>query len=145
MKKAGIVAAAGAASLVAVSPLAFAGEEYEANDSFNKTKDSHNKTVEKNDVHVGHEGGNVADKSAHGGLVNISGNNVNTSPTTCFTAANGNSVVQGALGGLFSEAENSSGVTSDNSVQCTNASDAGDEFNQSNDGGSHQDGEKGTK
>ncbi|MEU6698077.1 hypothetical protein [Pseudonocardia sp. NPDC046786] len=142
LKKAGIVVAAGAASLVALSPLAFASDSHEATDSFNKTKDSYNKTytdvkdIDKTDVQFGHNGGNVADKSSTG-LVNVSGNNLNVSPQLCGTALNGNSLIQGALGGLFSEAENSSGVTSDNSVSCTSASEVGDEFDQDNGGKQH--------
>jgi len=137
LKKAGIVVAAGAASLVALSPLAFASDSHEAADSFNKTKDSFNKTytdvkdIDKTDVQFGHNGGNVADKSAHG-LVNVSGNNLNVSPQLCGTALNGNSLISGALGGLFSEAENATSVNSDNGVSCTNASEAGDEFDQDN-------------
>ncbi|BBF99848.1 MULTISPECIES: hypothetical protein [Pseudonocardia] len=153
LKKAGIVVAAGAASLVALSPLAFASDSHEATDSFNKTKDSYNKSysktdvkdIDKTDVQFGHNGGNVADKSSSG-LVNISGNNLNVSPQACGTALNGNSLIQGALGGLFSEAENSSSVNSDNGVNCTNASEVGDEFDQDNGGKQHGDkGDKGYK
>ncbi|ANY06043.1 hypothetical protein [Pseudonocardia sp. HH130630-07] len=128
--------AAGAASLVALSPLAFAGEK--AENSYNETKTSYDldKTSGSyNDVQKGHNGENVADKSANG-LLNISGNNLNVSPQTCVggPAANGNSLLGGALG-LFSEdteATHKSG--SDNSVDCTNASDNGDDLSQDADG-----------
>lgn len=126
LKKAGIVAAAGAASLVALSPLAFAGEHggnTYVKDSSIKAKAS---TVEDSE--------SVAQKNS-AGLVNLSNNNINVSPQLCGTALNGNSLVQGALGGLFSEAYNKSGVTSDNSVDCTNVADNGDTVDI--DGGKH--------
>ncbi|PKB32486.1 hypothetical protein [Pseudonocardia alni] len=142
LKKAGIVAAAGAASLVALSPLAFAGEHggdthikdsgntksHESYFSGNKAKAS---TVEDSE--------GVAQKNS-AGLVNLSNNNINVSPQACGTALNGNSLVQGALGGLFSEAYNKSGVESDNSVDCTNAADNGDKVDI--DGGKHHGGDK---
>lgn len=137
LKKAGIVAAAGAASLVAVSPLAFAGEGKSIDDSFNKSY----KQVTKSQTQYGDNAENLASKDS-AGLVNLSNNNVNLSPQVCGTALNGNSLVQGALGGLFSEAANKSAVESDNSVNCTNASDNGDEFTQSSEGsGKHQGGD----
>lgn len=127
LKKAGIVAAAGAASLVALSPLAFAGEHggnTYVKDSSTKAKAS---TVEDSE--------GVAQKNS-AGLVNLSNNNINVSPQLCGTALNGNSLVQGALGGLFSEAYNKSGVTSDNGVDCTNVADNGDTVDI--DGGKHR-------
>lgn len=130
LKKAGIVAAAGAASLVALSPLAFAGEGKSIDDSFNK---SYEETT-KSQTQIGDNADNLASKDS-AGLVNLSNNNVNVSPQACGTALNGNSLVQGALGGIMSEAENESGVTSDNSVDCTNAADNGDEVTQTTEGG----------
>ncbi|SFM96718.1 hypothetical protein SAMN05216207_1005200 [Pseudonocardia ammonioxydans] len=143
LKKAGIIAAAGAASLVAMSPLAFAGEgdTYKANESFNpsKTTGSYNKGQAVEDSE-----GTAQKNSA--GLVNLSNNNLNFSPQTCGTAFNGNSLVQGALGGLMSEAENESGVNSDNGVNCTNAPENGDSADiDTEDGGKHHGGDKGTK
>lgn len=140
LKKAGIVVAAGAASLVAMSPLAFAsdGDSYKAHESFNpsETTGSYNKN------HEDTEG--VAQKNSSG-LVNLSNNNVNVSPQTCSTAFNGNSLIQGALGGLMSEAENKSGVESDNSVDCTNAAENGDQVDIDTEDGEHQGGGKGHK
>ncbi|MFP5068472.1 hypothetical protein ACLFMI_02230 [Pseudonocardia nantongensis] len=130
LKKAGIVVAAGAASLVAMSPLAFAGEGKSIDDSFNKTTE----------VQKGDNADNLASKDSKG-LVNLANNNVNVSPQTCGSPLSGNSLVQGAIGGLFSEAENESGVKSDNSVNCTSAPDTGDEVEQSSDGkGKHNGG-----
>ncbi|KAA1023145.1 hypothetical protein FVA95_18795 [Pseudonocardia sp. EV170527-09] len=128
LKKAGIVAAAGAASLVALSPLAFAGEH--GGNTY--VKDSSTKAKAKASTVEDSEG--VAQKNS-AGLVNLSDNNINVSPQLCGTALNGNSLVQGALGGLFSEAYNKSGVTSDNSVDCTNVADNGDTVDI--DGGKH--------
>jgi hypothetical protein len=140
LKKAGIVVAAGAASMVALSPLAFAGDKTDVD----YKKNSDNKSYSKSEVNkqFGDNADQLASKDS-AGLVNISGNNLNVSPQACGTAFNGNSLVQGALGGLFSEAKNSSGVTSDNGVDCTNASDNGDEVNQNSSesgkhGGSHK-------
>ena len=140
LKKAGIVVAAGAASLLAMSPLAFAGEgdSYKADESFNQseTTGSYNKSHEKTE--------GVAQKNSSG-LVNLSNNNVNVSPQACGTAFNGNSLIQGALGGLMSEAENKSGVESDNSVDCTNAAENGDQVDIDTEDGEHQGGGKGHK
>lgn len=115
LKKAGIVVAAGAASLVAMSPLAFAGEGKSIDDSFKNQ--------------IGHNADTLASKDSKG-LLNLSNNNVNVSPQLCGTAGNGNSLIQGALGGLLSSAESKSSVDSDNSVDCTNASENGDEVEQ---------------
>lgn len=136
LKKAGIVAAASAASLVAVSPLAFAGEKHEVNDSYKS------KSYTEVNKQIGDNADQLASKDS-AGLVNVSGNNLNVSPQACGTAFNGNSLIQGALGGLFSEAEAENGVNSDNSVDCTNASDSGDEVNQtSSENGKHGGGHK---
>ncbi|HLU57429.1 MAG TPA: hypothetical protein VKZ81_18390 [Pseudonocardia sp.] len=64
LKKAGIVVAAAAAGLLAVSPLAFAGDDH----GKSKTK------VE--DV-------NSIDGSTHGGLLNVGGNNVAVPVNAC--------------------------------------------------------------
>ncbi|OLL74822.1 hypothetical protein Ae168Ps1_3220c [Pseudonocardia sp. Ae168_Ps1] len=69
LKKAGIIVAASAASLLAISPLAFAGDY--AGDSSKDAK------------HQGHDGG-VIDKDSKGGLVSgLSGNNVNVPIQIC--------------------------------------------------------------
>ena len=109
LKKAGIVVAAGAASLLALSPLAFAG------DSGDHGKGGH------------HGAANVAEKNSSG-LVNLSNNNVDVSPQTCVgPIASGNNVLNGALG-LVSKADQEN--TQDQSVVCTNASEAGDNVEQ---------------
>ena len=124
LKKAGIVAVGALASLLAVSPLAFAGEGGQAGD------------------HSGHHGsGNVIDKDSKGALLSgLSGNNVNVPIQICNKnipvnvlgvqvpvedAAAGNGLT-GALGLLGEgKAESGDSVTSqpDN---CGQAADAGD-------------------
>lgn len=112
LKKAGIVVAAGAASLLALSPLAFAGD----------SGDHHGKG--------GHGSANVAEKNSSG-LVNLSNNNLDVSPQTCVgPIASGNNILTGALG-LVSKAETSN--EQDQSVDCTNASQAGDNVEQNAD------------
>jgi hypothetical protein len=63
LKKAGIVVATAAAGLLAVSPLAFAG-------------DDHGKTKKIEDV-------NHIDGSTHGGLLNVGGNNISVPVNVC--------------------------------------------------------------
>jgi hypothetical protein len=71
LKKAGIVAAAATAALLAVSPLAFAGD---------KGHDGH-------DGHDGHKrhshGKNVNEADNSSGFVNVSGNNINVPIQAC--------------------------------------------------------------
>jgi hypothetical protein len=62
LKKAGIVVAAAAAGLLAVSPLAFAG-------------DDHGKTKVEDVNHI--------DGSNHGGLLNVAGNNLSVPVNVC--------------------------------------------------------------
>jgi hypothetical protein len=62
LKKAGIVVATAAAGLLAVSPLAFAG-------------DDHGKTKVEDVNHV--------DGSTHGGLLNVGGNNISVPVNAC--------------------------------------------------------------
>jgi hypothetical protein len=65
LKKAGIIVATAAAGLLAVSPLAFAGDHH----------DGHGKTSLK-DV-------NSIDGSNHGGLLNVAGNNLTVPVNAC--------------------------------------------------------------
>lgn len=140
LKKAGIVVAAGAASLVAMSPLAFAGE----GDTY-KTKDSFNPSETAGSYNENHEHAEGVAQKNSSGLVNLSNNNLNVSPQVCGTAGNGNSLIQGALGGLMSEADNESAVESDNGVDCTNAAENGDEVDIDTEDGKHHGGDKGEK
>ncbi|BBG05289.1 MULTISPECIES: hypothetical protein [Pseudonocardia] len=81
LKKAGIIVAASAATLLAVSPLAFAGD-YAAESS----KDAKH--------HGSHDGGAI-DKSADGGLVGaLNGNNINVPIQVC-----NNNIPVNVLGG----------------------------------------------
>ncbi|MEJ8280440.1 hypothetical protein [Pseudonocardia spirodelae] len=125
LKKAGIVVAASAASLLAVSPLAFAGD--------------------KGDDH-GHKGGhhhgaeNVIDKDAKGLIAGLNGNNVNVPIQACnnnvpvnvlgvqvpvedASALNG---VTGALGILGDAKAKSGDSVTDQSDNCGQESGAGD-------------------
>ncbi|GAA4705601.1 hypothetical protein GCM10023215_51990 [Pseudonocardia yuanmonensis] len=117
LKKAGIVATGVAASLVAVSPLAFAGD---------KGHDHHDKGDK------GHHGSSVTgiDKSGKG-LLNVSGNNVNVPIQACNNdvpvnvgalALQGNAkditgALTGALG-LFGKADADTKVKTDNDDVC---------------------------
>ncbi|MEJ8280439.1 hypothetical protein [Pseudonocardia spirodelae] len=144
LKKAGIVVAAGAASLVALSPLAFAGEHGDTHIKDSGNTKSHENYFSGNKAKAGtvEDSEGVAQENS-AGLVNLSGNNVNVSPQACGTAFNGNSLIQGALGGLMdNEAYNKSGVESDNSVDCTNAADNGDKTDIDTTGGHHHGGGK---
>ncbi|MFP5023068.1 hypothetical protein [Pseudonocardia phyllosphaerae] len=121
LKKAGIVAAAGAASLVAVSPLAFAGEGNDQTASHH----GHGK-----DQTADNASGNVAQNNSHG-LVNVADNNVQVSPQLlCGNQIAGNDVVKGALGLLKGKAKNESDNNSSNTASCTNAPSTGETFNQ---------------
>jgi hypothetical protein len=117
LKKAGIVVAGVAASLVAVSPLAFAG-----------------------DKGVSHESGKTVgiDKSGKG-LINVSGNDVNVPIQACnndFPINGGVGAVQGnvkdltgALTGaaaLFGKADAATAVKTDSDRKCGLDSAAGD-------------------
>ncbi|MBW0105921.1 hypothetical protein [Pseudonocardia sp. KRD291] len=121
LKKAGIVVAAGAATLLAMSPLAFAGDSGE------------------NGENGGHHGAsNVAEKNSKG-FVNVSGNNIDVSPQTCVgNVASGNNLIQGVLGlaGKDGLVKSSVENNQDQSVNCTNASQAGDNVEQSDGAGS---------
>lgn len=124
LKKAGIVATGVAASLVAVSPLAFAGDKGHDHDKGDK----------------GHHGSSVTgiDKSGKG-LLNVSGNNVNVPIQVCNNdvpvnvgalALQGNAkditgALTGALG-LFGDAKADSKVKTDNDDVCGLGSSAGD-------------------
>lgn len=129
LKKAGIVVAAAAAGLLAVSPLAFAGDKGE-------------------DGHHGHHGHSVTNNNTNGdesgGLVNVADNNVNVPIQVCnndvpiqggfaqgqvpvkdITAA-----VSGALA-LFGHADSDQDVDVDNSRECgDNSGSAGDVHEQ---------------
>lgn len=73
LKKAGIIVAASAASLLAASPLAFAGD-YAAEKTDKSDGGKHQ---------GGHDGGKI-DKGAEGGLIGgLSGNNVNVPIQVC--------------------------------------------------------------
>ncbi|MBO4239110.1 hypothetical protein [Pseudonocardia alni] len=130
LKKAGIIVAASAASLLAVSPLAFAGDY--AGDS---AKDGKH--------HGKHESGHI-DKDAKGLLAGgLNGNNVNVPIQVCnnnipvnvlgvqapIEDANLLSGITGALG-LGGEAKAVSGdSTTDQSDNCGQTSGAGDSVN----------------
>jgi hypothetical protein len=129
LKKAGIVVAAAAAGLLAVSPLAFAGD-----------KDDHNGH--------GHHGKNkVEDVNAvdqsNEGLINVAGNNIAVPVNVCDNQVpinvlgvqvplNDTSVIAdltGALGlGLLGNADTDADSDGDNTIDdsCTAAADTGD-------------------
>jgi hypothetical protein len=125
LKKAGIIVAASAASLLAVSPLAFAGDY--AGDS---TKDG---------KHQGHDGG-VIDKAADGLVAGLSGNNVNVPIQICNNNIPVNvlgaqvpvedgALLNGLTGalGVAGDAQTKSGDSAtDQSDSCGQASGAGD-------------------
>ncbi|WP_224401184.1 hypothetical protein [Pseudonocardia sp. ICBG1034] len=129
LKKAGIIVAASAASLLAVSPLAFAGDY--AGDS---AKDGKH--------HGSHESGHI-DKDAKGLVSGLNGNNVNVPIQVCnnnipvnvlgvqvpVEDANLLSGVTGALGlGGKAKAVSGDSVT-DQSDSCGQTSGAGDSVN----------------
>lgn len=125
LKKAGIVVAAAAAALLAVSPLAFAGDKGHDNDGHTTVSDNNTNSVS-GDENVG--------------LVNVTGNNANVP----VQALNCNDVpIGGIVGGqvpidnvtaaitgalaLFGDAEANSEQTTDNSCNSTQGdSGAGD-------------------
>jgi hypothetical protein len=120
LKKAGIVFAAAAASLVAVSPLAFASEGH-----------GHGDTIAHSDF---------ASKDGKG-LVNVSGNNANVPVQVCNNNVPVNVLgvqvpvedltagLTGALG-LLGDAENKGKTVTDNSDTCAQATGAGDTLSQ---------------
>ncbi|MCW0214752.1 MAG: hypothetical protein OJJ54_15445 [Pseudonocardia sp.] len=123
LKKAGLVVAAVAASLVAVSPLAFASEGHHAP----KTDISHSDFASKDGS----------------GLLNLSGNNANVPVQVCNNdvPVNAGALVAqvpvkdltGAITGaaaLFGKASSSTDVVADNSRACGQVSGAGDVFEQ---------------
>lgn len=122
LKKAGIVVAAAAAGLLAVSPLAFAGDDH------GKTK------VE--DV-------NAIDGSTHGGLLNVGGNNITVPVNACDNQVPVNVLgvqvplnnthlladLTGALGlGVAGDADTDADSDGDNTINdaCTAAAESGD-------------------
>nr|WP_222131577.1 hypothetical protein [Pseudonocardia sp. C8] len=124
MKKAGIVVAASAASLLAVSPLAFAGDKGDDHGHGGK--------------HHGAE--NVIDKDAKGLIAGLNGNNVNVPIQACNNNVPVNALgiqvpvedgaalngITGALG-ILGEAKAKSGdSTTDQSDNCAQESGAGD-------------------
>ena len=121
LKKAGIVFAAAAASLVAVSPLAFASEGHGHED----TKIAHSDFASKDGK----------------GLVNVSGNNANVPVQVCnnnvpvnvlgvqVPVEDATAGVTGALG-LLGDAKNAGSTATDNSDNCAQKSSAGDSVNQ---------------
>ncbi|MCW0214753.1 MAG: hypothetical protein OJJ54_15450 [Pseudonocardia sp.] len=126
LKKAGIVVAVAAASLLAVSPLAFAGEK-------GHDKGHHESSISGSDFY-----------SKDGkGLVNVSGNNVNVPIQACNNDVPVNAglgAVQvpvkdltgglsGALG-ILGSAKSDSSVVADNSRACGQESGAGDAVSQ---------------
>ncbi|ANY06958.1 hypothetical protein [Pseudonocardia sp. HH130630-07] len=125
LKKAGIIVAASAASLLAVSPLAFAGD-YAAE----KTSDG---------KHHGHDGGEI-DKDAKGLISGLNGNNINVPIQVCnnnipvnvlgaqvpvedASLLNG---VTGALGVLGDAKAKSGDSVTDQSDNCGQVAGAGD-------------------
>ncbi|MFR9801686.1 hypothetical protein ACL02T_05185 [Pseudonocardia sp. RS010] len=126
LKKAGIVATGVAASLVAVSPLAFAGDKGHDHGHDHGDKGHHGSTV------------TGIDKSGKG-LLNVSGNNVNIPIQACNNdvpvnagvgAVQGNAkditaALTGALG-LFGKAKADSDVHTDSDRTCGLEAGAGD-------------------
>ena len=123
LKKAGIVVAASAASLLAISPLAFAGDSGDHGD-----KGGH------------HGAANVIDKDSKGLISGLNGNNVNIPIQACnnnipvnvlgvqvpvedASALNG---VTGALGILGNAQAKSGDSATDQSDNCAQESGAGD-------------------
>jgi hypothetical protein len=127
LKKAGIVVAAAAASLLAVSPLAFAGEKG------HDDKGHHESSISGSDFY-----------SKDGkGLVNVSGNNVNVPIQAC----NNDVPINGGVGavqtpvkdltgaasgalGILGKAKSDTNVEADNSRACAQESGAGDAVKQ---------------
>jgi hypothetical protein len=129
LKKAGIVVAAAAAGLLAVSPLAFAGD-----------KDDHNGHGHHGKSKV--EDVNAVDQSNEG-LINVAGNNIAVPVNVCDNQVpvnvlgvqvplNDTSVIAdltGALGlGLLGNADTDADSDGDNTIDdsCTAAADTGD-------------------
>ncbi|MEN3300333.1 hypothetical protein [Pseudonocardia sp.] len=124
LKKAGIVVAAAAASLLAVSPLAFAGEK------------GHDKGHHESSI----SGSDFASKDGKG-LVNVSGNNANVPVQVCnnnvpvnvlgvqVPVEDATAGVTGALG-LLGDAKNAGSTATDNSDNCAQKSSAGDSVDQ---------------
>ena len=121
LKKAGIVFAAAAASLVALSPLAFASEGHGHGD----TKIEHSDFASKDGK----------------GLVNVSGNNTNVPVQACNNNVPVNvlgvqvpveDATVGATGalGLLGDAENEGSTVTDNSDNCAQKAGAGDTLGQ---------------
>ncbi|HEV7469744.1 MAG TPA: hypothetical protein VGO23_08155 [Pseudonocardia sp.] len=126
LKKAGIVVAAAAASLLAVSPLAFAGEKA-------PEKGHHESSISGSDFY-----------SKDGkGLVNVSGNNLNVPVQAC----NNDVPINGGVGavqtpvkdltgglsgalGILGSAKSDTDVKADNSRACAQESGAGDTVGQ---------------
>jgi len=113
LKKAGIVVATAAAGLLAVSPLAFAGDD-DDHDGHKKVK-----KVKIEDV-------NKVEESSKG-LINISDNNLATN--VCVNDAV--NVVEDALGALA--LLNAPEVDQSNLNVCAQEAEAGDEIEQEND------------
>jgi hypothetical protein len=121
LKKAGIVFAAAAASLVALSPLAFASEGHGHGD----TKIEHSDFASKDGK----------------GLVNVSGNNTNVPVQACnnnvpvnvlgvqVPVEDATAGVTGALG-LLGDAEAKGKTVTDNSDNCAQETGAGDALDQ---------------
>ena len=125
LKKAGIVVAAAAASLLAVSPLAFAGEKG------HDDKGHHESSI---------SGSDFASKDGKG-IVNVSGNNANVPVQVCnnnvpvnvlgvqVPVEDATAGVTGALG-LLGDAKNAGSTATDNSDNCAQKSGAGDTVGQ---------------
>lgn len=113
LKKAGIVVAAGAATLLAVSPLAFAGDTGDNGKGGDRQSGA----------------ANIAEKNSKG-FVNVSGNNVDVSPQACGTILSGNNVLSGVLGLAGRDGAAEVENQQDQSINCTNSSGAGDSVQQ---------------
>ena len=98
LKKAGIVVATAAAGLLAVSPLAFAGD-FEGDD--NGDDSSHEDSADVNceqDNSATHEG-----DDGDGSLISVSGNSIQVPIQAC-----GNDILSGVVGILAKDLENNS-------------------------------------
>ena len=118
LKKAGIVVAAAAAGLLAVSPLAFAGDKDDRHDGHR----GHDK-VEIEDV-------NKVDESSEG-LINVADNNINVPIQACNTNIEVVSIIDDVAGALA--LLGSANAEANDETVCAQDAAAGDEIELEND------------